>query len=122
VTASISTTTGSGTPVSLLVATAVGVPLPQNASTSLFQAASEVVTGTGHTVLFFGRSNAAQNDIAQVDISVDGVSIYNDSAGQQIVAKAVLSPGSHTVAFTAYALNTDNTMQAASLVALDLGL
>lgn len=116
------TSTGTGTPTTLLVSSAASVALPHDTSTSLFQAANATVTGAGHTCVIIGRTSAAQNDIAQVDISVDGTSVYNDVAGQQIIVKTVLAPGSHTITYTAYALNTDNTMLAAGLVVLDLGL
>lgn len=116
------TNTGSGTPTSLLVSTAATVPLPQNTSTSLFQTSSATVTGSGHTVAFIGRSVADLPLYVQVDISVDGTSIYNDHAGQQIVVKQVLSSGAHTVTFTAYAFNQACNMVAAGLMLLDLGL
>lgn len=118
----ISTTTGSGTPVTLLTSSGAGIALPANTSTSLLQTASVTVPGTGHTVVFLGRTLASQNDTLQVDISIDGTSVYNDIAGQQIIVKTVLASGSHTVTFTAYALNGADTMLAAGLIAIDLGL
>lgn len=117
-----STSTGSGTPTSLLVSTATSVALSQDTSTSLFQTTNATVTGSGHTCVFIGRTTADVNLYVQVDISVDGVSVYSDHAGQQIVVKQVLSAGSHTVTFTAYAFNKACNMLVAGLMLLDLGL
>lgn len=117
-----STSTGSGTPTSLLVSTAASVALPQDTSTSLLQGASATVTATGHTCVFIGRTVADLPLYVNVDISVDGTSIYNDHAGQQIVVKAPLTAGSHTVTFTAYAFNQVCNISAAGLMLLDIGL
>lgn len=119
---SITTSTGSGTPTTLLVSTAASVALPQDTSTSLFQAASASVTGTGRTCAVIGRTTADFPLYVQVDISVDGTSIYNDHAGQQIVVKLPLTAASHTVTFTAYAFNQPCNMTTAGLMILDLGL
>lgn len=116
------TTTGSGTPTTILVSSAASVALPVNTSTSLLQTSSVTVTGTGHTVAIIGRTAADFPDFVQVDISVDGTSIYNDHGGQQIVVKQVLSTGPHTITFTGYAFNQNCTMFAAGLMMIDLGL
>lgn len=118
------TNTGSAATKTLLVSTgsSVTIPVTVNTSSSLFQAANATVTGSGTTALFLGRviSNSDQN--CQVDISVDGVSIYSGSSGQQIIARAVLPVGSHTVTYTAYALNSSITVTTAGLTIIDLGL
>jgi len=121
-TATVSTSTGSGTPVSLLVSSAANVALPENTSVNLFQGTTTTITASGHTLALIGRTNADFPLYVQVDISVDGVSIYNDHAGQQIVVKQALSAGSHTITFTALALNQNCNMNAAGLMILDLGL
>jgi hypothetical protein len=116
------TTTGSGTPASLLVSKATSVSLPANASTSLFQNSSATVTGSGHTCLFLGRTDSSANDFVQISINVDGTDIFDGSAGDQIVVSYVLSSGSHTITFNAFALNSSATMTVASLSIVDTGL
>jgi len=116
------TSTGSGTPTTLLVSTAASVPLPVNTSTNLFQGATTTIVGTGHTVAIIGRTVADLPLYVQVDISIDGTSVYNDHAGQQIVVKQVLTAASHTITFTATAFNQACNISAAGLMILDLGL
>lgn len=120
----VTTSTGSAATKTLLVSTgsSANIAVPVNTSASLFQAANATITGSGTTALFLGRviSNSDQN--CQVDISIDGVSIYSGSSGQQIIARAALSLGSHTVTYTAFALNGDITVMVAGLTVIDLGL
>lgn len=118
----ITTVTGTATPTSLLVSQAVSVALPVNTSTNLFQNATTTITGSGHTVALIGRTAADFPLYVQIDISVDGTSVYNDHAGQQIVVKQALTAGSHTITFTATALNQACNILAAGLMAIDLGL
>lgn len=120
--ATATTVTGSGTPTSLLVSTAANIPLPQDTSTSLFQAANATVTASGHTCVMIGRTVADLPLYVNVDISVDGTSVYNDHAGQQIVVKLPMITGSHTITFTAYAFNKPCNISVAGLMILDLGM
>jgi hypothetical protein len=57
----ITTTTGTATPVTLLVSTATSVSLLANTTTSLFQAASATITGSGHTAVIIGRTSSTAN-------------------------------------------------------------
>ena len=117
-----STSTGTGTTTSLLVSSGANIALPVNTSVNLFQNTTTTITGSGHTAAFIGRTAADFPLFIQVDISIDGVSVYNEHAGQQIVVKQVLASGSHAITFTAWALNQACTMLAAGLMILDLGL
>lgn len=119
------TSTGIGSPTSLVVSTATSVALQQNATTDLFQSGAVTVTGSGHTVLFLARTlltNSTLNDQCQVNIVVDGTIVFTDIAGDQIIYRQVLSSGSHTVDFNVYCFASGVTMSAAGLTVLDLGL
>lgn len=120
----VATNTGSVATKTLLVSTGTSilVTVPVNTSASLFQTANATVTGSGTTVLFLGRVISNSDSNCQVDISIDGVSIYSGSSGQQIIARATLPLGSHTVTYTAFALNSDVTVTTAGLTVIDLGL
>jgi len=116
------TATGPASPLTLLVDTASDVPLPANSSTSLLQGASATVSGSGHLVQFVGGSQAVNNGAVQVSVTVDGIAVYEDSAGTHFSFNTPLSAGPHVIEFIAYALNGSSAMNSASLIVTDLGL
>lgn len=120
----VTTSTGSAATKTLLVSTGTSilVSVPVNTSASLFQAANATITGSGTTALFLGRVVSNSDANCQVEIDIDGVPIFSGSSGQQIIARATLPLGSHTVTYTAFALNSDVTVTVAGLTIIDLGL
>jgi hypothetical protein len=116
------TSTGSSPTTTKIVSSGTSLSVPVNTSASLLQTASVSITGSGTTVLFLGRVSTTNDPFFQVDISIDGVSIYNDQGGQQIIARAPLTTGAHTVTFTGYALNQNITVNKFGLTVIDLGL
>lgn len=118
----VTTVTGSAATATLLVSTGGGVTALVNSSTSLLQAANVTITSSGATVLFLGRVISDSDDNCQVEIAVDGTVIYSGSSGMQIIARATLTAASHTVTYTAYALNADVNVSVAGLTVIDLGL
>lgn len=118
----ITTVTGTGSPTTLVVSAAQSVSLTVNTTTDLLQSGAVSVTGEGHTVLFLARTASNNDDQCQVNILVDGVIVYTDIAGTQIIYRQVLTSGSHTIDFNVYALDSGITMSAAGLTVIDLGL
>lgn len=116
------TSTGSVATKTLLVSTGSGITVLANGSGSLLQSANASITGSGTTVLFLGRVTSNDNNNCQVELSVDGTVIFSGASGDQIITRASLSSGSHTVVYTAYALGSNATISAAGLTAIDLGL
>lgn len=117
------TATGTAATTTLLVSTGSSpFSVPINTSVSLFQSANATITGSGKTALFLGRVVSNSDANCQVEIDVDGTPIFSGSSGQQIIARAVLGVGSHTVTYTAFALNSDVTVSIAGLTIIDLGL
>jgi hypothetical protein len=116
------TATGSSPTTTKVVSSGASLLVPVNTSASLLQTTSVSITGSGTTMLFLGRVSSTNDPFFQVDISVDGVSIYNDQSGQQIIARTSLATGAHTVTFTGYALNQDITANKFGLTIIDLGL
>lgn len=117
----IVTNVGAATTTTLLVSAGT-TTIAANSSASLLQAANVNVTGSGTTVLFMGRVKSNDDNDCQVELNVDGVTIFAGSSGEQIIAHVTLSVGSHTVTYTAFALNNDVIVTAAGLIAIDLGL
>lgn len=118
----VTTVTGSAATTTLLVSTGTAISVPVDTSVSLLQTADVAITGSGTTVLFLGRVASDNNDNCQVELDVDGTVIFAGASGDQIIAKAVLTAASHTVTYTAYALNADVAISVAGLTAIDLGL
>lgn len=118
----IATTTGSATTTTLLVSTGTSITVPVNSSVSLLQATNATITSVGTTVLFLGRVASDNDANCQVELTVDGTVIFAGSSGDQIIARSTLLTGTHTVTYTAYALNSDVVVTVAGLTAIDLGL
>ena len=116
------TNAGTGTLTTLMVSTGSSLVLPQFQSTSLLQNSSVTVSGSGHTVLFLGRVETTNNGQCQVEIDVDDVAVYGGAAGENIIARMVLSSGSHTIKFSAFALSNDVEAEVFGLTIVDLGL
>lgn len=116
------TTTGSGTLTTLMVSTGTNLVIPQYQTVSLLQSASATITGSGTTVLLLGRVETSHNDACEVIVTVDGNTLLDTSAGEQIILRLPLSVGSHTVEFTAFAVANDVTAEVFGLTAIDLGL
>lgn len=119
------TTTGAGTTTTLVVSSVTNVAMTQNATTDLFQSGAVTVNAPGHTVLILARtqiSNATLNNQCQVNIVVDGTTVFTDIAGGQIIYRQPLSAGSHTIDFNVYSFVSGLTMTVAGFTAIDLGL
>ena len=118
----VATTSGTGTPTTLLVSTVTNVALTEFASTSLFTSDPVTVTGSGHTVAFFCRAASTDDSSVVINVLVDGVTLISGSSGDPLNAPMVLSAGSHTIAFQAFALDTGITVNVATMFLIDLGL
>lgn len=118
----ITTNTGTVATKTLLVSTGTDLILPQYQYTSLLQGASATVTGSGTTALILGRVTSSHDSACEVDLVIDGSNVLQAAGGDQIIFRAVLGPGSHTVEFTGFALDNDVVAEIFGLTVIDLGL
>lgn len=108
--------------MSLAASALTNISLTQNAVTSLLASDPITVTGSGHTVAFFVNASSTDDMATQVSLTVDGVQLLGSASGLSLSTQTVLSSGSHTVAYEAYAFNAGTTMTSAGLIVLDLGM